>query len=52
MTKLVWDFITSLSDTTILTITIILGIIGITSVILIGKATIKYLEAFEELDNY
>lgn len=48
MTKIIWDFITSLSDTTVLTITIILGIIGITSVILIGKAVIKHLENIED----
>lgn len=48
MTKIIWDFITSLSDTTVLTITIILGIIGIISIILIGKAIIKHLESIED----
>lgn len=48
MIKTIWDFIPPLSDAAVLTITIILGITGIISIILIGKAIIKHLENTED----
>ena len=48
MMKTIWDFIPPLNDTTANVITIILGITGIISIILIGKTVIKHLENIED----
>jgi len=51
MIKAIWNFITSWNETTILTIAIILWIIGLISIVLIGKAVIKHLENREDYGN-